>query len=140
MRNAATFDPEDDRPRICAAIDMAIEEAGMTNRAVAAILGTSEQNVGRWRKRIDPGDDTVSAIEKALAPDKPLGWVWKLAGYVEDTEERDLLKLIRSTHHLSDGYRRIVLRVINEALDATVEERNEQASWRKTASTRRRSR
>ncbi len=112
----------------------------MTNRSLAALIGTSEQNVGRWRKNVDPTVDTVSAIEKALDPNKTLGWLWKFAGYVEDTDERDLLKLIHETNHLSEGYRRIVIRVVEEALKGTKEERAEQVSWRKTASAKRLSR
>jgi hypothetical protein len=115
-------------PRICAAINAAIEESGMRNRPIADAMGTSEVNVGRWRNRVEPSRDVVAQLEEVLG--KPLGYINKIAGYVSYDDETDLLDLINKTHLLSDGYRRIVRRVVEEAIAGTQEERSEQSAWR----------
>jgi hypothetical protein len=129
----------DERPRICVALDEAIEESGLTNAAVALAVNTSEQNVGRWRRNKQPSRETVYDIE-ILALNKTPGYVSRLAGYVAELSPNELLDVIENTSLLSDGYRRILRRSVEEAIVASAEERDEQASWRKTASTIRRSR
>jgi hypothetical protein len=137
--NAKRGEELEERPPICVAIDEAIEEAGLSNASVARAIGTSEQNVGRWRNNKQPSRETVADIE-VNALEKPLGYVSRLAGYVAELTPDELLKVIEDTSLLSDGYRRIVLRSVEEAIVASAEERAEQAAWRKTTSAIRRSR
>lgn len=123
---------EPDVPAICPAIDTVIEESGFTNRSIATELGTSEAAVGRWRMNAEPTRDQLAALERFLG--LRLGHISKLAGYFEDVDADDLLAIIHGTHLFSDnGPRRIVLRVVEEMIDETKEERKKQANWRKRA-------
>lgn len=139
MRNAATMrDTQDERPAICTAIDAALDDLftvnhRFTNSYVAELLGTSGAAVGRWRRINEPTRDQLAALERAIG--KPLGYISRLAGYVEDYEtDVDVVTTEYAIEHdtrISDTYREILLGVLNQAIVGTRAERRRQAEWSK---------
>lgn len=119
MRNGSS----QDKPRICEAIDTAITESGLSGRAVANELGVPEVNLSRWRKSTVPDREIVVEIEAII--ERPLGYISRLAGYVEDVDTDDLIAVVEQSPQLNDIARQLVIRLVREMIEWTAEQRNE---------------
>lgn len=136
MRNVATS-TEPDAPRICVAIDAAINDAFIvdkrfTNRYLAEQLGTSNVAVGRWRRTSEPTRDQLAELERLL--DRPLGYISRLAGYIEDLPDVKTVTTelaIASDTRINDTYRKIILGILDQAITDTKRDRKQQAEWNK---------
>lgn len=63
------------RATVAANLDFAITSKGMTNRAVAEAIGSTEHQVWRWRRgRVKPSDITLAGLADAL--DRDLAWFY----------------------------------------------------------------
>jgi hypothetical protein len=121
-----------DPPRICQAIDTALNEAHssdprFTNNYIASLLGVSGAAVGRWRHISEPTRDQLAALETAIG--RPLGYCLRLAGYAADFPDMNSLTLehlIENDHRISDRYRRILLGFLELAIDESRAQRQSQ--------------
>ena len=60
------------RATVAANLDAAIVAKGLTNRALADAVGSTEHQVWRWRRgRVKPSDTTLAALAEALGRDLP---------------------------------------------------------------------
>lgn len=70
----------EERPRICAAIAAALEQAEWSQQQLADALGVRQSSVARWCSFREPRLDRISSIEWALG--LPRGQLLRAAGYV----------------------------------------------------------
>ena len=115
--------PEEKHP-ICSAIDRFLAENGISSQAACEASGISAPALSKWRSGTNvPDRDAVLAFEKAIAPDRPVGFLSVMAGYVDTSYVPDELAVIRKSSRLTPAYSAVVLKMVASALEASAEER-----------------
>lgn len=95
---------------IAKAIRAAYEEQGLSQVEVARRMGVDQTRVsrlalGKWKPNHGPEPELLARIEKAC--ERPLGWILRRAGYVDDV--RTIREAIAMDPELTPGARQALL-------------------------------